>query len=365
MKRILRQLPALLLLQACALPGDTRIPDDYVSVNEIETVSSFREGLYYYRLGRYNDAERAMFDALRREPASPHVKLNLVLALLETGDIPRAKEFLDEVPFTDEIKEEHIRVSIRYLVKEYRYTEAIHFIREWIEKLDTKSQQTETAEKAEANDPSLTAEEKEDRAKERDDRRRFFQSLNVELASLLFTVGREQEAACVVYNLLDTPTMVMPLFTEYLRYSLAQGRYQHVLDWIAVIGKNGTFLHDMRVLYYEAIASIGAGKIDDAESVLKTAFALEAPSPAIYQGTLFIRNFFIARDEIGTQGLDKEEVLESLPVTFGAKPLSSPESFLWPEPLLNFASSLEALSEEEADDESDAGASTAEESLSR
>lgn len=311
----------LFFLTACALPRTERIPDSFISESELHAVSSYREGLYYYNLGRYQDAEKHFFKALSEEPQSRTIRVNLVLSLTENGDIDLARTILDTISAKSELDADYVRLQTRLLEREAKYDEAIALLSGWLEK------NREVLE-------SAAPEEKKESA-----------ILKAELAGILFRLGREIEATCLINELLEIPAFQQLYFPEYVRYTLASGRYRHVSDVFASLPKEAKLQHDMRLLYYQAIAHIGSGEYQLAQSAISTALVLETPSPAIYQGVLFVRNYLASRKLENEQGDDVQE--KAVPLTFGGSPLASPEAFLWPQELLEYAHSVEEAFEDD------------------
>ncbi len=79
----------LIFLASCAIANKDEQRQNIVSKQEIELMSYFREGMYYFKSSKYLDAVWSFYKALQIED-SPKIQYNLSLALERLGDTDNA-----------------------------------------------------------------------------------------------------------------------------------------------------------------------------------------------------------------------------------------------------------------------------------
>ncbi len=110
----------VLILLSCAAPAPKHVSQEFVEKEDIEVISSSREGLYLFSKSRFKEAEEKFREALELEPEDKNILYNLGLSLSAQEKYAEAERIFKDLIKRDEqsIKYKRVLANNFYLQKD-------------------------------------------------------------------------------------------------------------------------------------------------------------------------------------------------------------------------------------------------------
>lgn len=304
----------ILLLSGCALPVSELEDQLFVAEKEIEVVSLVREGLDYFKRGRYTDSQFKFWQASYLAPEADNIKLNLGLAMKQQGIMTASREIFEKLLEKEPRRVQYIAAMAGWYTEQGDY--------------DTAYQMYEKAYYIAAQDWELAR------------MNQLLQSMVV----AAFRIGNVELAICNASLAYQQLPAIDQLLT-YVKLLISESRRAEAQKVLSDF-RSRSKVEDARVLHYQAMALYLEGDFVDLFR-LKSLLELSANYEQIKTESQLL--YAVVEKQMESMGRleeiqeylpekdpeesDEEEV-DLLETLYGGKALDSADRIFWPKELL-------------------------------
>ena len=316
-----------LLVSGCALPAPEYPEETFVPQREIQVVSLYQEGLYYFSRSRFVDAEFRFRQVLYLMPDMENARLNLAATLANEESYEEAEELFRELLQQNEESSQVLAGLARMYFENGDYARAIEYF-----------------------DRGLALAEK---YKEYERAANFARSLSV----LYFKIGDEQQARCYSEYALNLNNAGDALF-RHAKLLIGLGLPEQAQELITAAASHRDVKKDPQLLEALGLAQIAQEKYGEALSLIETGIDLKTGDYTLsntFQLLRFAAKNLQARAEGASAPEDDDEAAEQeiedekklLIDSYDAKPLDDAAALYWPYTLLKYLEERQKELEEE------------------